>query len=108
MSPHLLWAVLAPEKQQSPGPSAPFSFAAGTSDEAKPGVMLPITKLEIRLQGKKKKKKTQSKHCSRMCLSSKCLLSRFHHHLPNASSVSEQCFSSTDPSPPLLPAPGQH
>lgn len=61
MSPHLLWAVLAPEKQQSPGLSAPFSFAAGTSDEAKPEVVLPITKLEIRLQGKKKKRKRKHK-----------------------------------------------
>lgn len=55
MPPDLLHAVLAPEKQQTPNLSALFSFAAGTSDEAKPEVTLPITKLEIRLQEKNPK-----------------------------------------------------
>lgn len=53
MPPHLLCAASAPEKQQSPDLSALFSFAAGTSAEAEPEVTLPVTKLEIRLQGKK-------------------------------------------------------
>lgn len=53
MPPHLLCAARAPEEQQSPDLSALFSFAAGTSDEAELEVMLPVTKLEIRLQEKK-------------------------------------------------------
>lgn len=52
MPPHLLCAARAPEEQQSPDLSALFSFAAGTSDEAELEVMLPVTKLEIRLQEK--------------------------------------------------------